>query len=721
MKQIILSVLSFLLIFSHLLGQGEYCESPYFIVSENSKAGEFPLLSNKATVNITGPIADVSVTQSYTNNGELPIEAIYVFPASTRAAVYHMEMKIGDRVIVADIKEKQKARQTYEKAKSEGKRTSLLEQHRPNVFQMNVANIMPGDIIDVTMKYTEFIIPEDQIYTFVYPTVVGPRYSGEQAESFAGMPYTKQGEKPLYEFDLNANLNMSVPIRKVYSNSHNIKKTTSGGHATVSLKDKDSDEGNRDFILNFKLSGDEIMSGVQVYSSGKDNYFLCQVEPPSLDCEPVITPREYIFILDVSGSMSGEPLDVSKALMKNLFAGLSKNDKFNVMFFAGSSFMMHDKSVPATKENVKSAFNQFEDKSGGGGTNMLSAINRAMKTPKETNYSRSFVIVTDGYVTVEEKAFRTISQNLGNANFYAFGIGSGVNRFIIEGIAHVGRAEPFIVTDMKNAKKEANRLKKYIEYPMLTDIKFEATGVDLFDIIPEHIPDLMAARPIYFFGKYSDAFNGKITVTGNRGKENFKEVMVFPGHSNKENKALSYLWAREKIRYLDDFNTLRFTEERKEEITKLGLDHNLLTKYTSFVAVDNVVVNEDGKTKQVKQALPLPQGVSNSAVGFEMELEEMVLLEGEKVEKLDIETDIEDQLQKTIVESILEKWAATMAQNKLVKLAGSNIRIEIIDGKVVVHGSNESIGKLKEMIQTELEALGMLDTITEFELIIRKA
>ncbi len=720
MRQFFFSILLLLMTASTLSAQNAYSESPYFIISKDIKLDQFPLLSTEADVTITGPIADVTVTQSYTNNGTQPIEAVYVFPASTRAAVYALEMKVGDRTIIADIKEKQAARKTYETAKAEGKRASLLEQHRPNVFQMNVANIMPGDLIEVSLKYTEFVIPENQIYTFVYPTVVGPRYTGEQAEAWAGMPYTKSKVKPIYTFDIQAELNMPVPIRKVNCSTHKITKSVKGGNAIIKLKDNQQDEGNRDFILNYKLSGDDVSSGIQVYNSDGENFFLCQVEPPSLDCDPIITPREYIFILDVSGSMRGYPLDVSKALMKNLFAGLAKTDMFNVMFFAGSSSMMHPMSVAATPENIKNAFTEFNMQHGGGGTNMLSAINRALAIPKTPKFSRSFVIVTDGYVSVEEKTYQTIDEHLGEANFFAFGIGSSVNRFIIEGIAHVGRGEPFIVTDMKEAKHEANKLKAYIEYPVLTDINIQTRGVDIYDVIPENIPDLMAARPIYFFGKYKDPQFAKITVSGNQGNQVFSETLEFPEYSDTDNTALSYLWAREKIRYLDDFNTLRFDEGRKQEITELGLEYNLLTKYTSFVAVDDIIVNNTGEVKKVKQPLPLPQGVSNSAIGFEMELDEVTTFEGSKVESIEVVTDLTNIVHKVVVEGIIEAWAGKVKSRILIESLGNTITVSINDGKVEISKSGAEFRKLEEELQLQLNALGLLYEVPDFEISVSK-
>ncbi|MDX1409653.1 MAG: VIT domain-containing protein, partial [Saprospiraceae bacterium] len=260
----------------------QHSQSPYFHIQSEAAPGSMPLVANKAKAIINGPIADVRIEQIYRNDGAQPIEATYVFPASTRAAVHHMEMRIGDRTITAEIMEKHKAKQTYEEAKAEGKRAGLLEQHRPNVFQMHVANILPGEQINVILRYTEFIVPEDQVYTFVYPTVVGPRYTGEPEEqpqaAFTAMPYTPQGDLPQYSFDLEASLRMPVPIGDVACPSHRTQVSRlSERDIRVELDPAEHQGGNRDFILTYQLAGDEIISGVMTYTDGEDHYFLCQV------------------------------------------------------------------------------------------------------------------------------------------------------------------------------------------------------------------------------------------------------------------------------------------------------------------------------------------------------------------------------------------------------------------------------------------------------------
>lgn len=614
-------------------------QSPYFIIlNEDSSIDQFSLEGTKVEANIAGFVADVKVTQSYSNDGEVPIEAIYVFPGSTRSAIYEMQMKVGDRIINAEIKEKQRAKQEYNAAKSEGKRASLLEQHNPNVFQMNVANILPGDKIEVSFKYNEFLVPEEGEYSFVFPTVVGPRFSSGNTPDYVANPYLKKGTPVPYRFDINVHVQSPTHVQQAICDSHPTNISfISESEVKVHLKETEEYTGDRDFIFNYKINKEDIATGTMVYEHDDENFFLSIIQPPECIEEEDISPREYIFIVDVSGSMHGFPLDLSKSMMSKLLGKMRPQDKFNVMLFASSSIMLSQMSMVANEKNIEKANNLLQRQGGGGGTQLLDAVQRAMKLPKiNDEYSRSFVILTDGYVHVERETFDFIQDNLNKANFFAFGIGSSVNRYIIEGIAHQGRAEAFILTDQKYSNQVANKFNKYIESPILTNINLTYNGIDVYDTYPAKLPDLMAERPLYVFGKYKGKAKGNIEITGKQGTKDFNQKVEFSNTTNsKDNESLRYLWAREKLRYLSDYNKIDYSEKNKEEITNIGLKYNLLTEYTSFLAVDNtpVVDNAGQVTKTVKQALPLPSGVTNSAIGFAMGAEAINEIGEEVVEE----------------------------------------------------------------------------------------
>jgi len=599
--------------------------SPYFFIkSENPKLDQLPLKATSAEVNIAGVIADVLVVQEYANEGKSPIEAIYVFPASTRAAVYSMKMTIGKRTIEAKITERAKARQDYEAARQQGKSASLLEQQRPNVFQMNVANIMPGDRIKVELRYTEMLVPENGIYEFVYPTVVGPRYSNKSATSasqndgWVGNPYTHEGEKPLYSFNLKCSITAGMPLSDVKCTTHKTNVNfDSPSDALITLASDETQGGNRDFILQFRLAGNKVQSGLLLYPGKEENFFLAMIQPPKQVNLSVVPPREYVFIVDVSGSMHGFPLDISKKLLRDLIGNLRPNDKFNVILFAGVSNLMSETAMAVNQTNIDRAISFIDKENGSGGTELLPALKRALSLKGTDGYARSFVIATDGYVDVEKAAFDLIRQNLDKANFFSFGIGSSVNRYIIEGIAHIGMGMPFVITKPEEASVIADKFRQYVTNPVLTHINVSFENFDAYDVEPLSVPDVFSERPVLIYGKYRGTPTGSITLKGTTGEGEFINSMAVNSARNSEcNAALRYLWARERIRMLSDYASAGFGgNESESAITALGLKYNLLTEYTSFLAIDSEIRNTEGNSTTVSQPLPLPEGVSNQAVG----------------------------------------------------------------------------------------------------------
>lgn len=595
--------------------------SPYFFVKGGDESiDQFPLKETKADVHISGIIADVVIIQRYVNEGSSPINARYVFPASTRAAVYGMKMKIGDHIVTAKIKERQAAQQTFEQAKKEGKSASLLDQERPNVFTMNVANIMPGDKVDIELRYTEILIPTEGIYEFVYPTVVGPRYSSTpeanapQTDKWVKSPYLKEGIKPTSKFNITVNITGGVPVEDITCTSHKVNilwpdKTT----ASAVLDASEANGGNRDFILKYRLNGSKINSGLMLYKGQDENFFLLMVQPPQRINTSDISPREYIFVVDVSGSMNGFPLEISKNLLRNLIGQLRPTDKFNVVLFSGGSSLMSPSSVSATQENINRAIRLIDEQQGGGGTELRAALQRAMSIPRSENVSRSVIIATDGFISAEKEAIQLIRENLNNTNVFSFGIGSSVNRYLIEGIAHAGQGETFVITKPEEAAAVSEKFRKYIASPLLTNIAVAFNGFKASDMEPSKIPDMFAERPVTVIGKWSGLPQGTITVIGQSGKNKFSQTFrvadVVPSDNNS---ALRQLWARRKLVNLSDFNT---QTENKDEIVNIGIKYNLLTVHTSFVAVLEEVRNPEANSQDVKQPLPLPEGVSNLAVG----------------------------------------------------------------------------------------------------------
>jgi Ca-activated chloride channel family protein len=599
--------------------------APYLVVVGNDGGERLPLKQTSADVSIAGVIARVKVNQLFANEGKKPIEAVYVFPASTRAAVHGMRMKIGQRVIEARIDRREAARQTYEAARQAGKRTSLLEQERANVFTMNVANIMPGDQIAVELDYSELLVPEDATYEFVYPTVVGPRYGGgadPKRDRWIANPYLPAGQPEPYKFDLRAHVETGIALKELVSPSHDVKVTYAGpNRADVTLNGPGG--GNRDFVLRYRLAGGEIETGALVWEGpGRDgkreSFFAVMVEPPQKPRQNQIPPREYIFLLDVSGSMMGFPLDTAKELMRNLLSRLRPTDRFDVVLFSGASATLApDGSLPATPANIARGIRYVEEQHGGGGTELMGGLEACYAIRQRAQgVARTVVVVTDGFVGVEAQAFRFVREHLDEANLFAFGIGSSVNRGLIEGLARAGLGEPFVVYQPDKAAAAADKLRAYIEQPVLTDIHVAFHDVAAAEVAPAHVPDLMARRPLVVYGKLTGPANGRIVVSGMTGQGRFEQaIQLRQADVRPQNAPLRWLWARKWVELLDDERHQGAGRPVEEAITQLGLGYSMLTAFTSFVAVDSAVVNQGGAAEPVRQPLPMPEGVSNAAVG----------------------------------------------------------------------------------------------------------
>jgi Ca-activated chloride channel family protein len=595
--------------------------APYFVVKGDPNVDHLPLKDTRVDISVSGVIADVKVRQIYRNEGARPINASYVFPASTRAAVYAMRMQLGNEIIVARIKEREEAKQEFEKAKEEGKSASLLEQERPNVFSMSLANIMPQEQVEIELRYTELLIPTENVYELVFPTVVGPRYQSPQdknkeKDGFVQSPYLHQGQQPPSELHISARIAAGLPIYDLSCPSHQIFPQWQNGVAQLTLDDSKPFEGNRDFIVRYRLAGAQISSGLLLFQGADENFFLYMAQPPQRVAAEAVPPREYIFVVDVSGSMEGFPLNTSKRLLRNLIGKLRPTDLFNVVLFAGDSTVLSPQSLPANQENIGKAIALIEQQRGAGGTELLPAIQQAMSLPRQDGISRSLLLITDGFVGGEEGVFDHIKANLNRCNVFAFGIGTSVNRYLIEGVAKAGMAEPFIVTDETEAAGAADKFREYVESPVLTDIQVRTIGFDVYDINPVKFPDLLAQRPIVLFGKWRGPATGQIELTGKTGQGIYTtQLDVASSQPDEANSALRYLWARSRIAELSDYGAYQVEDENKQEVTALGLKYNLLTRYTSFIAVREVVTNPTGSADDVQQASPLPLRVSDLAVG----------------------------------------------------------------------------------------------------------
>lgn len=608
-----------------LAARADEKSSPYFLIVGNrddSPSEKLPLKSSAAKVVIDGTIARVRLTQRYANSGSEPIEAIYVFPASTRAAVHGMTLTTGGRVIAARIRESVKAKAEYEAAKAEKKTAALLEEHRPNVFQMSVANLLPGDDIEVEIEWTETIPAVESSYEFVFPTVVGPRYTGgsdaEKGENWTANPHLPPGMPNPATFDLDVSLTTTLALAEVTCPSHPVKVDFKAkDRASVKIAAKSGeDAANRDFILRWKLGNHQVDAGLLLHRGESKNHFLLQIAPPPRVTPDQIPPRDYVMVIDVSGSMAGFPLDTAKELLKNLVQGLRSDDTFNVVRFASDSGVLSGEPLAANPANVALALEFIDSQTSRGGTELEAALKRSLALPGGADRSRSILLITDGFVSADAETATLVRENIGRANLFTFGIGSSVNRELLEAVARAGGGEPVIVTTSKEASPAAAKFREWVSNPVLAKVTITADGVILGGIEPDPHPDVFAARPLMVTGTWSGEPKGRIIVRGIGGNGTPFEKILDLAESAKatglDHPALPVLWARERVRRLSDGKR---DGDAIGEITALGLGYSLLTPYTSFLAVDETPRAIAGAVKSVKQPVPLPQGVSPAAIG----------------------------------------------------------------------------------------------------------
>lgn len=626
-------------------GQGELKA----LDKDGKPMGNCPLKHTDVKAEISGYVARVSVTQQFGNPFKDKIEAVYTFPLSSDGAVDDMLMKVGDRTIRGQIKKREEARQIYEAAKNSGRVASLLDQERSNIFTQSVANIMPGESVTITISYVEILKYKDGEYNFVFPMVVGPRYmpgtsTGHQGTGWSAdttqvpdaskisPPVTPENVRAGHDISVTVNLNAGVPIKRIASKSHEIEtKRNDSGVPSQAGKINDSTTKitlknlntipNKDFILNWEVAGDKIDDAfLTTATKGKDGFFTFILQPPKRPAKSDITPKEMIFVIDVSGSMQGEPIEKAKETMKLCIEVMNANDTFNLIAFNPVPTKLFDNSLPNTNENRGKGLQFLVSRTGGGGTEMLSAALAALTTKPDPNRLRIVCFMTDGFVGNDMQILDAIQKNIGNARLFSFGVGTSVNRFLLDNMALMGRGEVDYVSLVESGHGAAERFHERISCPLLTDISIDWNGLPVADVYPKSIPDLFSAKPLVLKGRYTAAGKGEITLKGKlAGKEFSRKIKVELPEDNADNNSLGSLWARARIDELmcadwEGHQQRNPKDDIKNQITHLGLEFRLMTQYTSFVAVEEITITDGGKPKTITVPVEMPEGVSYQGV-----------------------------------------------------------------------------------------------------------
>jgi Ca-activated chloride channel family protein len=592
------------------------------IGKEGKALGVCPLKNTDVQAEISGFISRVRVTQEFENNFSEKIEAIYVFPLPQDAAVDDMTMRIGERAVRGKIMRREEAREVYEAAKAGGQIAGLLDQERPNIFTQSVANILPGEKVTIEISYVETLKYENGSYEFMFPMTVGPRYipGGLTSSDTAQTPDAAKITPPIakdragHDISIRVRIDAGVPVDSVASKSHEIESAMlSPSSYDVKLKN-DKAIPNKDFILRYDVAGKKIEDAVLTHRDGRGGYFTMILQPPDRPEAKDITPKEIVFVLDTSGSMDGFPINKAKESMKMALDGLNPQDTFNLITFAGDTSVLFEKPVPATEENLKKAQAFLDTRQGGGGTEMMKAIKTALDPSDAQDHLRIVCFMTDGYVGNDNEIIAEIQRHP-NARVFSFGIGSSVNRFLLDKMAAEGRGDVEYVSLTDDGSAAAKRFHERVRSPLLTDISLDFGGLKVEDVYPKHINDLFSAKPLIIHGRFTQPGSGVIRLKGRSfGREVVREIPVNFPENEAGHEALATLWARTRIEDLTSQDYAGTKEDIKSTITNLGIEYRLLTKYTSFVAVEEQVVTDGGQPRRIEVPVELPEGVSREAI-----------------------------------------------------------------------------------------------------------
>ena len=575
--------------------------------------GACPLKHTDVKVEISGFLSRVKVTQEFENNFTEPIEAVYTFPLSQNSVVDAMTMKIGTRTISGRIMKREEARKIYEAAKTEGKTASLLDQERPNIFTQSVANILPNEKIVIEISYVETLKYEDGSYEFVFPMTVAPRYIPGSVNDAAKISPPIAKTRAGHDISIEVNLDAGVPIEEIRSNSHQVETLNlSPNNAKITLKDEDKIP-NKDFILRYDVTGKRIEDAILTHRTERGGFFTLILQPPDKFQTEDVTPKEIVFVLDTSGSMSGFPIEKAKEAIKLSLEGLYPNDTFNLITFAGDTAILFDKPVLATQANLEKAQAFLESRQGSGGTEMMTAIKAALEPSDATDHIRIVCFMTDGEVGNDTEIIAEVQKHK-NARVFSFGIGSSVNRFLLDKIAEEGNGEAEYVALTDEGSKAAKKFYERVRTPLLTDISIDWNGFPVADVYPNKIRDLFSAKPVILHGRYTKAASGTIRLKGKVSGQDFvRDIPINLPESESANDVLATLWARTRIDELtkQDYNNAK--PEIQQMITNIGLEYRLLTQFTSFVAVEEVIRTVGGQPKLVEVPVNLPEGMTNDS------------------------------------------------------------------------------------------------------------
>jgi len=603
--------------------------------SDGRAAAIAPQLHSKVDIHITGPIARVRVEQTFSNPSDAWAEAVYTFPLPPDSAVDQMQMLIGERVIEGEIQERQAAQKIYRQARQAGQQAALVEQHRPNIFSTNVANVPPGEELTVVLEYQQQVMRRGSRFSLHFPMSITPRYTPRNHLADAD-PITS--DKPVTQLttalagennnatEIWIDLQAGFELDDVESRYHWVSKNRiDDGHWQLRL-DPQTHAANADFVVEWQgreLAGPQAHVFTQTFAG--QEYALLQVIPPQVELEKYSQPRDIVYVIDTSGSMGGESLRQAKRALLWAINRLDEKDRFNIIEFNSEAWSLFDAERKASSTNIDRARRFVKDLEARGGTEMRKALDLALCGPCDDNNSggrlRQVLFLTDGAISNEAQLFAAIKNRLGNSRLFTVGIGSAPNRYFMRKAAQLGRGTFVHIGKINEVEQKITELFERIDAPVMSDVELQLAGKNI-DISPALIPDLYAGEPLIVAIK-ADELPGQITLRGRRQGEIWRQRL--PLGIASEHGGIHVAWARKKIESLLDERAMQRDDENREalrhQVIDIALNHHLVTPFTSLVAVDKTPLRPEREALQnhrIKSHVPKGTqfGLARTATGM---------------------------------------------------------------------------------------------------------
>ena len=630
---------------AHAEGLPETGEGSLVYRTAEGRYEAVPLRHTDVQIDVRGLVASATVTQVYENHSPTPVEATYVFPLPHDAAVYEMEMRIGDRVVRSVVKEREQARRTYEAAARSGQRAALVEEERPNIFTTSLANLMPGDHVEVRLSYVEPLAWDDGRVRLVFPMVVGPRYIPGEAHDSEGdgsedgdpmatasqappdadritPPLRRPDVRPGHDLTLRVSADLGAPLVQVASPSHEIEWERQGRGVTARLAQRTT-LPNRDFVLELQreaAAGPQTALFLSPAGAGDETHFMLVAYPPSVERLQQRAPLDLVFLIDVSGSMEGTSIQQARAALLQGLDRLRPGDRFNVVAYSDAFHALSEASLAATGENLENGRRFVRGLAAGGGTELLPALQHVLADAPAEGVTRYIVLLTDGDLGNEDQIFNALERGLGAARLFTVAIGSAPNHHLATRMAEYGRGSFTHIADVSEVQAQMGKLLDQVDSPVLTGVSLQWEGAEATDVFPTRLPDLFLRQPLVVYGRLPGGARGRLRVSARQGSSDYAQDLPFAAQEARFHPGITSLWARQAVKErMDEWRRAASDEEREPfrlQVVELGTRYHLVTRFTSLVAVEEVVANATGTLQQTVVPTELPQGwVMEKVVG----------------------------------------------------------------------------------------------------------